>query len=174
MATPPPGYKFDYSGNPMDPDLVPISDTTGASIGNYGYNVYQSPDKTILDYDGSLESARAIMATALRKGDQATLDKIADYYREDTIRREGYDREDSAYQRLYNDIAKTGINPIALMQGASPISSNFGYGSSGTSQYSSAKQLSESQRHNKTSESISIVSLLVQVLSTIAVVAAMA
>lgn len=165
----PDGYEYDYTGNPMDPDIVPKNPTSQGSS-----NENDFPRRSILDYDGSLVSAMDILRTAIEKNDTATIDKIVDYVREDSLRREGYEREDTAYSRLAKDLKSVGINPIALMQGASPIASNYGYGSSGTGQYSSARQMAESKRHNKTSEALNVASIIVGILSTIIMFAALA
>lgn len=161
-----------------DPSGSLINDTnyldrgSNTSQGSPSDTPYTS--RSILDYDGSLGSAQDILRTAIDMNDSATIDKIVDYWREDSVRREGYSREDTAYSRLAKDLRSIGINPVALMQGSTPISSNFGYGSSGTGQYTSAKQMAESKRHNQNSEAFQVAGSIVSILGTIIMALALA
>ena len=47
------------------------------------------------------------------------LNDVASWKREDDIRKEGYAREDSSYQRLVKDLAAAGLNPALVLSNAS-------------------------------------------------------
>lgn len=165
---------------PKDPGGSLIDDTAyldrGASVpassngeSSTGYN-----QRSILDYDGNLATAMDIFRTAIDKDDTATIDKIVNWWRDDQLRKEQYDREDHAYSRLATDLRSIGINPIALLQGASPISNGFQSSSSGSSNYSTARSQNESARHNKQEEQTKILTAIMTVLGTILMATAVA
>lgn len=69
------------------------------------------------------------------------------WLRDDAIRKEGYAREDTYYQRLFSDIQKAGLNPAVVLSGLS--GSNY----SGVSSASSFKSQSvDDYRHKKVQE----------------------
>lgn len=45
--------------------------------------------------------------------------------REDAIRREGYAREDSAYERFFDQMKKLGVNPVLALSGSEPIAGAY-------------------------------------------------
>lgn len=66
------------------------------------------------------------------------MNQEAQWAKEDLIRREGYAREDSAYQRLFTDLRKAGLNPALAVSGAESLTGSYGQSASTfkTSNYS--------------------------------------
>lgn len=108
-------------------------------------------------------------------GDTAAMDKIYNYAlseRSNQIARDWTaEREDSQYARLFADLRSQGINPVAVLQGATPVSSAASGTSYSGSQYSSAASLGETQRHNKQTEAKQFLSALISAIGLVVAVA---
>lgn len=48
------------------------------------------------------------------------------WLREDMLRREGYQREDTSYTRLFEELKKNGVNPALLLSSVGPMTGSAG------------------------------------------------
>lgn len=89
------------------------------------------------------------------------------WLREDMLRKEGYQREDTSYTRLFEELKKNGVNPALLLSSVSPMT-----GSAGS--YSTSAAKTSNYETNEKTEQANAAKMVGAIIAAFAMIAAAA
>lgn len=136
------------SGGTVSPTFRPDGKDTGITLGTGTTGTAEQ----LSQYDWNEQSYMNNLIDKANNGDVASIEKLVDIWatreNEKTARDWTASREDTAYQRLSEDLKKAGISPYVL-SGATPmVSSSSGKSVSGSEMTSRANQQSSQSNQN--------------------------
>lgn len=147
-------------------EITPPSENPNAEEyepGSGGYN--PNSEVTVKPYSDYGGNWKQYLEDLVASGDSAAADKLIGYLMSEESAQTARDwtasREDTQYQRLVDDLKSAGINPYAILATAgSPVSSGSNGNSYSGSQFTTKHSQEESERHNRQSESLKILTTM--------------